>query len=185
MSNMNLADVVVIDREFLDVPSIDVTSISGLKVLLCKKIAANTGFTALEAALQAFGKRHKNIDVFSELLPQILCYARDHSQAPRADKALLLKQGTRKAAPRDGLRTLSVTVSSDTIRYLLANAFFLNLGGSISSVGSLHLGALYRSTLQVAAERVLCLLSYFAQEYAAILPSKQRHHSQDGSTSNV
>jgi len=85
-------------------------------------------------------------DFYKDLLPEIARWASDHQQQSKSIEPL--HRGTTK--------TIVYTVKQ--IRYILANAFFLNV---TKGYGTLDLFPLFNSDQRLAQERILCLIEYF------------------------
>ncbi|KAI8910063.1 hypothetical protein DFJ77DRAFT_115607 [Powellomyces hirtus] len=163
---MTLAELTVADRACLLDADFNVSTLAGLESVLARKLPPPCSIAGLRSAIDRISTMHCGVPVQSQLIPQILAWARDERYAPTMDQKLLLAKDTTTAAPQSGIRQVSATVSARTARYILANAFFLNVEGSQRlQIGSLLLGSLYRSTASAGIERLTCLLAYFAQEY--------------------
>ena len=123
-------------------------------------------FKAIESFTQFINKQNgdEKFDFYRDLLPIIHGWSKPSSIASLAlengcdsDQIYLLKRG----------KATSLTIPSTYARYILANAFFLNIG-SISEefnqllFGNLDFYTVYVDSYQnVSTERCICQLSYF------------------------
>ncbi|CAF3112854.1 unnamed protein product [Rotaria sp. Silwood2] len=88
-----------------------------------------------------------DFDFYYELLPTIARWASDHTHL--SNPIMPLHAGT----------TARVTYAAAQVRYILANAFFLN---TTKGYGSIDLTILYNSLFDnMAMERIRCLIEYF------------------------
>lgn len=87
-----------------------------------------------------------DFDFYHDLLPKICQWASDHSQA----KSVQLLQAGKDA---------SIVYTAEQIRYILANAFFLNTKAGYGSIDLLRLYQSYDD--YVAVSRIRCLIEYF------------------------
>eukprot|EP01127_Copromyxa_protea_P021628 TRINITY_DN7505_c0_g1_i1.p1 TRINITY_DN7505_c0_g1~~TRINITY_DN7505_c0_g1_i1.p1 ORF type:complete len:484 (+),score=61.07 TRINITY_DN7505_c0_g1_i1:64-1515(+) len=139
----------------------DFTSLS--KVL--QKLEQNekqVSYLGLEAAIKTFEAYMSRLtqqhwSFYSELLPSLLEWATQYSLARHV---VLLEQGCDS----------SNTLTAQECRFLLANAFFLNLHNlrmtflmQKRTIGSLDFGIIYRENNTLAVGKILCMLSYFTQ----------------------
>lgn len=87
-----------------------------------------------------------DFDFYHDLLPHIAQWASEHSQAKCVEPLY---------AGKDGI----IVYTAVQVRYILANAFFLN---TTAGFGSIDLYRLYTDTYdRVAIERIRCLIEYF------------------------
>ena len=87
-----------------------------------------------------------DFDFYHDLLPSIAQWASDHSKAKSIE---LLQAG----------KDQTIVYTAEEIRYILANAFFLN---TKAGYGSIDLFRLYQSfDDHVAVQRIRCLIEYF------------------------
>lgn len=87
-----------------------------------------------------------DFDFYNDLLPTIAKWASDHTQAKLVE-------------PLVAGKTATLVYTARQIRYILANAFFLNTTEGYGNINLLHL---YNSLFDdLAAERIRCLIEYF------------------------
>jgi hypothetical protein len=110
--------------------------------LLPVNVKQHAPLTSLEKAIAEL-----NFDFYNELLPKIAQWASDHE-----------RQG-KLVEPLHSGETARVTYRASEIRYILANAFFLN---TVAGYGNIDLLSIYNAMHNnVAAERIRCLIEYF------------------------
>ena len=91
--------------------------------------------------------RRLNFDFYQILLPKIAAWASDHRNQLKSVEPLITG------------KTASVTYTASQIRYILANAFFLNTESGFGNINLLNLYETLHETL--AIERIRCLIEYF------------------------
>ena len=113
-----------------------------LENLLSSDGQHDVSFPNLDRAIQQL-----DFDFYNDLLPAIARWASDHSQY--ATLVEPLRVGT----------IGKVTYTAAQVRYILANAFFLN---TTSGYGDIDLSRIYNSfDTHVAVARIRCLIEYF------------------------
>lgn len=87
-----------------------------------------------------------DFDFYGELLPKIARWASDHTQA-------------KSVKPLRAGKTASVVYTAAQVRYILANAFFLNVTPGYGNINLAHLYNSWDTHLSIA--RIRCLIEYF------------------------